>query len=137
MGYKRMQEPGKPKVIYTNVKETDVPKILESASSGKPVIDLAFARIDNEEHVITGKINYSTDSINYDEITPVDKIESLSRQHRLILRNAGNIDPENINEERYTREIYKQLPKSSNNFGKWQCISCKYDNAFGTIEKVK
>ena len=93
-----IQAPGKPKVLYTNLKETDVPKILESAASGKPVVDLAFARIDNEDHVLTGKINYSTDTGDYSDITPIDKIESLSKQHRLILRNAGNIDPENINE---------------------------------------
>ena len=93
-----IQAPGKPKVIYTNIKESDVPKLLESAASGKPVLDLAFARIDNEDHVLTGKINYATESADYNDITSVDKIESLSKQHRLILRNAGNIDPENINE---------------------------------------
>jgi len=93
-----VQAPGKSKVIYTNVKETDVPKILESASSGNPVSELAFARVDNEDHVLTGNINYTTEPGAYSDITPIDKIESLSKQHRLILRNAGNIDPENINE---------------------------------------
>jgi NADH:ubiquinone oxidoreductase subunit F (NADH-binding)/(2Fe-2S) ferredoxin len=93
-----IQAPGKPKVIYTNVKETDVPKMLESVESGKPVVDLAFARVDNEDHVLTGKISYTTDSGDFNDITPIDQIESLSKQHRLILRNAGNIDPENINE---------------------------------------
>ena len=93
-----IQAPGSPKVIYTHVKETDVPKILEAASSGKPDTKLAFARIDKEEHVLTGDITYSTNPDAFKDITPVDKIEFLSKQHRLILRNAGIIDPENINE---------------------------------------
>jgi len=35
------------------------------------------------------------------------------------------------------REIIEPFPKSSNNYGYWQCISCKYKNAFGNIELIK
>ena len=34
------------------------------------------------------------------------------------------------------REIYEPFPKSSNNYGYWQCISCKYKNAVGSIELI-
>jgi len=93
-----VQIPGAPKVIYTNVGESDVPAILESVNSGKPAAALAFAAIAKESHALAGDIQYGEATETYKDIPPIDKIKSLQKQHRLILRNAGTIDPENINE---------------------------------------
>lgn len=93
-----VQIPGAPKIIYTNVKESDVDAILDATADGKPVENLAYASIEKETHVLAGDIQYGESTDGFKNITPADKITSLSKQHRLILRNAGTIDPENINE---------------------------------------
>lgn len=44
---------------------------------------------------------------------------------------------EEVIQEWSLREILEPLPKSSENYGFWQCVSCKYNNAFGSIELAK
>ena len=38
--------------------------------------------------------------------------------------------------EYYVREINRPFSQNSGNYGYWQCISCKYKNAFGKIELI-
>lgn len=44
---------------------------------------------------------------------------------------------EEVNKEWTIREIFEPMPKSSENYGYWQCVSCKYKNSFGTIELIE
>ncbi|MFT4536232.1 MAG: hypothetical protein ACI9P5_003608 [Saprospiraceae bacterium] len=46
-------------------------------------------------------------------------------------------NPQTVNAQWSIREINEPLPKSIENYGYWQCISCKYANAFGTIELIE
>ena len=41
-----------------------------------------------------------------------------------------------VNKDWTVREILEPLPKFSENYSYWQCVSCKYNNTFGTIELV-
>ena len=96
-----VQIPGHPRVIYGNVTEKNVPGILDSLAAGKPVIDIAVARVDEEDHVIAGKIQYSSKasvSKTFGSVRACTEIDYLKKQHKVILRNAGTIDPENIYE---------------------------------------
>ena len=51
---------------------------------------------------------------------------------RVIIRRT-----QNVKSDWTVREISEPLPKSSEKYGYWQCLSCKYPNAFGAIELVK
>ena len=42
-----IQQPGKSKIIYGNVKEQDVNRLLDAVAAGSVVEDMAFARIDS------------------------------------------------------------------------------------------
>jgi NADH:ubiquinone oxidoreductase subunit F (NADH-binding)/(2Fe-2S) ferredoxin/NAD-dependent dihydropyrimidine dehydrogenase PreA subunit len=68
--------------FYAMVKDSDIPKIVEShLSKGEPVEDLYYVEPNTGE-----------------KIPKYDDIPFYSHQHRLILRNCGEIDPENIDD---------------------------------------
>lgn len=109
-----VQVPGKPRVIYGNVTVKEVPGILDSLATGEVVSDLAVARVDEEDHVISGKIHYASDtavSETFSAVRPCTEIDYLEKQHKVILRNAGTIDPENIYEY-IARSGYEALAKA-------------------------
>jgi len=105
--------PGRPKIIYGNVTEREVPRILDALARGEIVSDLALARVDREEHAITGLVSYgdTSDAPGYEAVTPAHEMTCLKRQLKLILRNAGIIDPENI-AEYIARGGYQALVKA-------------------------
>ncbi len=107
-----VQLPGKPRVIYGKVTEKEVPKIIKAVSGGAVANDLAIVRIDKEDHVLAGAITYadSADSAFSGVKTP-DEIDFLKLQHKVILRNAGTIDPENMSEY-IARGGYEALVKA-------------------------
>ncbi len=108
-----VQPPGKPKVIYGNITEDNVARLLDAVATDGTVADLAIARVDSEEHTLVGNIAYAYKEHTGDssDIASLSDIESLSRQHRVILRNAGAIDPESI-EEYIARGGYAGLAKA-------------------------
>jgi len=95
-----VQSPGRPKIIYGNVTEQEVPRLLDAVADGSVVADLAVARVDEEDHVIAGNVGYAQSPASgpYAAVKKVDEIAYLSKQHKVILRNAGSIDPESIDE---------------------------------------
>ncbi len=105
--------PGKPKVIYGNVTDQEVPKILDALKKGAIASELAILRVDAENHVLAGKISYSDNGSvkDYSAIQPADKIGYLAKQHKVILRNAGSINPEDITEY-IARGGYEALAKA-------------------------
>ncbi len=108
-----IHQPGKPKIIYCNVKEQDVNRLLDAIESGSVVEDMAFARIDSEDHALVGEIKYqySADAGSYASVRSVNDIEFLRAQRKVILRNAGSINPENIYEY-IARDGYAALAKA-------------------------
>ncbi len=95
-----VHQPGKPKIIYGNVTEQNAPKLLAALTKGEIIADMAIARIDAEDHVLVGSINYATDPASGDShpVARLGDTDFAQHQHRVILRNAGAIDPENIDE---------------------------------------
>jgi NADH:ubiquinone oxidoreductase subunit F (NADH-binding)/(2Fe-2S) ferredoxin len=95
-----VHSPGKPKIIYGNVSENHVSSILDFIAKGKPANDLAIAFFNEEDHVLAGPIHYSSinNSKEFSAIKSASEIDFIKKQHKLILRNAGRIDPENISE---------------------------------------
>jgi NADH:ubiquinone oxidoreductase subunit F (NADH-binding)/(2Fe-2S) ferredoxin len=108
-----IHQPGKPKVIYGNVTEKEVPRLLDALSAGEIATDMAIARIDAEDHILVGSIDYATDGSDL-SAHPVIRLEETDfgkLQHKVILRNAGAIDPENI-DEYIARGGYAALAKA-------------------------
>lgn len=105
--------PGNPKVIYGNVTEKEIPEIVASITANTPVTALAVAKIEAEEHVLAGSITYqeTAPSAGYSDISSLNDLPFFTRQKRLILRNAGTIDPENI-DEYIARGGYEALSKA-------------------------
>lgn len=95
-----IQYPGKPKVMYGNVTEKEVPRLLEAIAQQAVVQDLAIARIDTEKHVLVGDIQYAESPASgaFGSVKTYNEIEYLKKQQKVILRNAGSINPENIYE---------------------------------------
>ena len=95
-----IHQPGKAKIIYGKVTENEVPRLLDALASGDVIADLAIARIDTEDHVLVGSIDYATDgtALTGKQIAKLEETDFGKLQHKVILRNAGAIDPENIDE---------------------------------------
>ncbi len=95
-----VHQPGKPKVIYGGVTEKEVPRLLDAITSGDVLTDMAIARIDAEDHVLVGSIDYATDETDLTghPVTRLEETDFGKLQNKVILRNAGAIDPENIDE---------------------------------------
>jgi NADH:ubiquinone oxidoreductase subunit F (NADH-binding)/(2Fe-2S) ferredoxin len=108
-----IQQPGKSKIIYGNVKEQDVSRLLDAIAAGSVVEDMAFARIDSEDHALVGEIKYqySADAGACASVRSVKDIEFLKAQRKVILRNAGSINPENIYEY-IARDGYAALARA-------------------------
>jgi len=108
-----VQYPGKPKVLYGRVTDKDVPRLLDALAKGGIVQDMAILRVDREDHVIAGEITYADGAPEgpYSALTSAADNAYLKGQRKVILRNAGSIDPENIYEY-IARGGYQGLTKA-------------------------
>ena len=106
-------EPGKPKLIYKNITHNKVEKLIDSFIEGKIAEDLILLRIDEEEifsekDVVendlkklrtNGKNNISDDIKNEIKKIPLYKeIPFFKKQKKIVLRNCGFINPEDVKE---------------------------------------
>ncbi|MCD6363467.1 MAG: SLBB domain-containing protein [Synergistetes bacterium] len=86
--------PGKPILLFPRVSPEKAAKLAEGVLAGKISPEGALCRIDSWDHVIT-KISYGD---GFGEIPRYEDIPFFKYQRKLILRNAGIIDPEDIEE---------------------------------------
>ena len=88
--------PGKAKIVYGPVTEKDVPALLQAIVKDDLYKDRAILSVDAEEHVFEGTITYGEAPAA--GLTSFKDHSYYRLQNKVILRNAGSIDPENINE---------------------------------------
>jgi len=86
--------PGKPLVILHRVILKDVPDIIKWVMGGKIPLDKALCRIEEWDH-LTGKIIYGR---GMEDVPLWDEIPFFKGQDKIVLRNCGLIDPEDITE---------------------------------------
>ena len=98
--------PGKAMLVYSKVDEKDALKILEDLSKGKTYRKKILCKIDAWDF-ITSKIEFGK---GYDEIPRWDEIPFFKGQKKIVLRNAGLINPEII-EDYITVGGYRALAK--------------------------
>jgi NADH:ubiquinone oxidoreductase subunit F (NADH-binding) len=105
--------PGQPKITYASVTAENVPALVKAIGQGKVLKKLALYRTDKEEIVSTGKtFTYAAKvSSQAGKVTAAKDHKVNQLQNRVVLRNAGIIDPESI-EEYIARGGYAALCKA-------------------------
>jgi NADH-quinone oxidoreductase subunit F len=85
-------QPGKPMLVYSKVDEKDAERITDGIFSGKIYTKKLLCRIDKWDHH-TASFNYGK---GYDRIPHWDEIPFFKGQKKIVLHNAGLINPESI-----------------------------------------
>src|SRR5690606_22135738 len=99
-------QPGKPMLIYSRVEPKDLPRILDSLSTGKRNAKKVLCRIDAWDHHTT-YIEYGK---GFEKIPHWNELPFFRGQQKIVLRNAGMINPESI-EDYIAVGGYKALEK--------------------------
>jgi NADH-quinone oxidoreductase subunit F len=86
--------PGKPLLLLHRVHANDAGRILESLATQVTPPDLTYCKIEEWDH-ITAHIKYGQ---GYPEIEPWSSIPFFKGQKKIVLRNCGLINPEDIEE---------------------------------------
>ncbi len=86
--------PGKPLVILHKVTEDDVNDIVESAAKNMAPLKKAFCKIE-EWDFLTSKITYGK---GFPELKSWDELDFFKGQKKIVLRDSGIINPEDIEE---------------------------------------
>ncbi len=86
--------PGKPLVVLSKVTKKDVKGIVAAVLEGEAFKKKALCKIEEWDH-LTGKVVYGK---GYDDIPVWSVVPFFKGQKKIVLRNAGLIDPEDIDE---------------------------------------
>ncbi len=86
--------PGHPAVFFGKVRPEDAPLLVKSASSDKIPLEKAVFRVDSWDH-FTGEVSYGE---GLQDVAPIWETPFLRFQKRVVMRNCGLINPEDINE---------------------------------------
>ncbi|MDD3078380.1 MAG: FAD-dependent oxidoreductase [Paludibacter sp.] len=109
-----VQEPGKPLVLYSRVNEKDIVRIIDGLMSGKIEKRKILCRIDFWNH-LTAEETFGS---GYENVPHWDEISFFKGQKKIVLRNAGLINPELISDylrvggyQTLTRVLATMTPK--------------------------
>ena len=86
--------PGKPLVMLRHVQANHAGKILDDLQRGDLTPDLIYCKIEEWDH-ITGRVRYGT---GYPEIPSWSDVSFFKNQKKIVLRNCGLINPDDIEE---------------------------------------
>ena len=86
--------PGSPLLILRRIQASDATRILHDISTGTVPPDLVFCKIEEWEHV-TGSLKYGH---GYLEIPSWNEVPFFKGQKKIVLRNCGLINPDDIEE---------------------------------------
>jgi NADH:ubiquinone oxidoreductase subunit F (NADH-binding)/(2Fe-2S) ferredoxin len=92
--------PNGPRISYANMTPEKTRSLLAAyANSGDLRPDLALGRFTSEEHILTGEAHvYPPAQKAPDAVPEWSTLDFFSRQHKVILRSCGSIDPLSITE---------------------------------------
>jgi NADH-quinone oxidoreductase subunit F len=86
--------PGQPLVVLRRVQANDVGRIMHDIQNGCVTPDLAYCKIEEWDH-ITGHVRYGQ---GFPELPPWQEIPFFKAQKKIVLRNCGLINPDDIEE---------------------------------------
>ena len=84
--------PGRPLVVLHRVQLEQVPDIVKAISANEIPMDLALCKIESWDH-LTRQISYGED---YPELLDWQEVPFFKGQQKIVLRNCGLINPEDI-----------------------------------------
>ncbi|NDP22152.1 MAG: FAD-dependent oxidoreductase [Paludibacter sp.] len=113
-----LYQPGKPMLVYSKVDEKDAVKILDGLTKGKIYTKKLLCRIDSWDFQ-TSKAEFGK---GYENIPLWDEIPFFKGQKKIVLRNAGIINPELI-DDYIAVGGYKALEKSLGNMQPTEVIN--------------
>ncbi|MBN2467991.1 MAG: FAD-dependent oxidoreductase [Deltaproteobacteria bacterium] len=88
--------PGAPLVVLHGITEDDAREIIERAAGGNILEDKVFCKVERVDNFLEPKgIRFGTGYANFPHY---DEIPFYTKQHKVVLRESGLIDPENIDE---------------------------------------
>ncbi len=106
--------PRHPKILYGNVDQEKGREIMEAAAQGHIKEEYVFCKIEEEYFIIADEAKSLTEFPLSDDfqtpfnddylddvlgrIPPINELRFFKKQRRIVLRNAGYIDPQNIDE---------------------------------------
>ncbi|HEX6973814.1 MAG TPA: hypothetical protein VF147_05395, partial [Vicinamibacterales bacterium] len=86
--------PGQPLVILHAVQPSDAARILQDVMEGNLTPDLVYAKVEEWDH-ITAHVKYG---VGYPELPSWDELPFFKGQKKIVLRNSGLINPDDIEE---------------------------------------
>ena len=86
--------PGQPMVMLHEVQASDAERIVHDVSAGRLTPDLVYCKVEEWDH-ITGSIRYGH---GYPEVPAWNEIPFFKGQKKIVLRNCGLINPDDIEE---------------------------------------
>ena len=95
--------PGKPVLVLNSVQKKSAGKIIDALAKGGAPEKLALCKISEWDH-ITGKIEYGQ---GYKNIPEWNEISFFKNQKKIILRDAGILNPESIEEYCSCRRLFR------------------------------
>ncbi|MDK2973887.1 MAG: NADH-quinone oxidoreductase subunit [Methanofollis sp.] len=87
--------PGRPLVILHRVDADDVEEIVTAVRAGEVPYEMALCRVPSWDHVTGTTVEYGG---GFDRIPLYQDVRFFSHQKKVVLRNAGFINPEDIDE---------------------------------------
>lgn len=105
-----LYQPGKPMLVYSKVDEKDAVKILDGLTKGKIYTKKLLCRIDAWDFQ-TSKMEFGK---GFENVPHWDEIPFFKGQKKIVLRNAGLINPESI-DDYIAIGGYKALEKALGN----------------------
>jgi len=94
-------QPGMPRIMYSKMTPEKAAELVYDSAGGQVRKEWALCRIDEEEYLLRGETReYPVGRVSSDvgEIPRYQDIPFFKNQRKIVLRNCGFIDPENIDE---------------------------------------
>jgi len=93
--------PGKPRIVYAEMTPEKARAVVAELAAGKARKEFALCKMEEEEYVVEGKRRkYSLDRLSEDfqGIPLYEEVPFFRKQLKIVLRNCGFIDSDNIDE---------------------------------------
>src|SRR3974377_68540 len=112
-----LRVPGQPLLMLHQVQASDAPRVVHDIIGGKITPELVYCKVEEWDH-ITGSIRYGH---GYPEVPAWNEIPFFKGQKKIVLRNCGLINPDDIEEYIAVggyQALYKALRSEERRVGK-------------------
>lgn len=104
LGFCRMEplvtvhRPGHAKLVYRNISPERADDLLDTVANGQDKDEWLLCRLDHEELVVEGGRQTLASNGSSNSVTLYEQVPFFKKQQKIVLRNCGFIDPDDIDE---------------------------------------